>query len=128
VKKSEAHSDDTPITVVHPGLEPPGFRAAFLGWQEDYFKSDPLAAAQAELAGDARAALSSFDDSGKVVPLAEVKEWKASGKYPAWADKSKLEQYLSDDEFKKALGMDKAEFASQKAWKQKSLKKKAGIF
>ena len=39
-----------------------------------------------------------------------------------------IEMYLSDEEFVKTFGMDKASFYQQKQWKQRELKKKAGCF
>jgi hypothetical protein len=128
VTKSETHDNDTPITVVSPGNEPPGFRAAFLGWQEDFFKGDPLADAQKSLMGDARKAISNFDAGGKTLSLQDLTDMKNSGKYPAWVNKSTLEVYLNDADFKNLFKMSKEQFAAEKAWKQKSLKKKAGLF
>jgi len=47
---------------------------------------------------------------------------------PEGLDHSKLEIYLSDAEFNRALGMTKAAFAKQPAWKQNDARKKLGIY
>ncbi|KAJ3364477.1 hypothetical protein GGF31_008993 [Allomyces arbusculus] len=43
-------------------------------------------------------------------------------------DPSQLESYLSDVDFSKHFGMDRAAFAALAGWKQKDLKKKLGLF
>ncbi|KAL6076347.1 regulation of actin filament depolymerization [Balamuthia mandrillaris] len=51
-----------------------------------------------------------------------------SGDYPASVDESKKESYLSDAEFQKLFGMDKAAFYKQPAWKITQDKKKLKLF
>ena len=41
---------------------------------------------------------------------------------------TKKELYLSDDVFQEKFGMDKAAFAAQPAWKQKSKKQALNLF
>merc|ERR1711920_361607 len=43
-------------------------------------------------------------------------------------DASRKEDYLSDDDFVLALGMNKEEFSQIPQWKRDSLKKRAGLF
>ena len=50
------------------------------------------------------------------------------GKFPEGVKPDAKEQYLSAEEFTAAFGMDKAAFAELRLWKQKDLKKKAGLF
>lgn len=40
----------TPITLIRQGFEPPTFTGWFLGWEDDYWKIDPLQRALADLA------------------------------------------------------------------------------
>ncbi|MEQ2211188.1 hypothetical protein XENOCAPTIV_001652, partial [Xenoophorus captivus] len=40
----------TPIVKIKQGFEPPTFSGWFLGWDQDYWTSDPLERAMAELA------------------------------------------------------------------------------
>ncbi|KAG2389458.1 hypothetical protein C9374_014018 [Naegleria lovaniensis] len=51
-----------------------------------------------------------------------------SGSLPEGIDKSKLETYLSNDEFIKVFGMDKKKFSQLQPWKQTSLKKEKSLF
>ena len=39
-----------------------------------------------------------------------------------------LEMYLNDDEFSKVFGMSKDGFYKLRQWKQREMKKKAGLF
>lgn len=47
---------------------------------------------------------------------------------PEGVDPSRLETYLSDEEFKKVFKMDKEQFSKLLAWKQTKAKKEAGLF
>ena len=47
---------------------------------------------------------------------------------PEGVDPSKLESYLSDEEFKKVFKTDKEHFAKMPLWKQTKAKKDAGLF
>lgn len=50
------------------------------------------------------------------------------GKFPNGVKGNMKEQYLSDEEFEKVLGMSKAAWADLKLWKQEGKKKDAGLF
>ena len=43
-------------------------------------------------------------------------------------DRTKLEQYLSDDDFIRAFGIEKDEFLRLPKWKKLDLKKRASLF
>lgn len=43
-------------------------------------------------------------------------------------DKTKLEQYLSEEEFKKVLQMSKEEFYALPAWKQNKVRQQIGLY
>ena len=47
---------------------------------------------------------------------------------PDDVDANRREEFLSDDDFKQALGMDRDSFAKSPAWKRKQKKKEAGLF
>ena len=51
-----------------------------------------------------------------------------SEEIPADVDPSKKESYLSDAEFEKKFGCDRAAFESSPSWKKVVLKKKVGLF
>ncbi|CRL08353.1 CLUMA_CG021256, isoform A [Clunio marinus] len=47
---------------------------------------------------------------------------------PEYVNATKLEMYLSDDDFEKTLGMDKNEWKKLPAWKKTNLRKEVGLF
>lgn len=47
---------------------------------------------------------------------------------PAELDKSHLEDYISDTEFRRTLGLSRAEFDTFSEWKQQEMKKELGLF
>lgn len=57
------------------------------------------------------------------VPLNEI-----IASCPSAVDPSRKEAYLTDDDFQRALGMNKEAFYALKEWKRKDLKKRAKIF
>ena len=66
--------------------------------------------------------LSRFQQS--VYPLAILLERPL----PEYVNPTKLEMYLSDDDFEKALGMSKEEWKKLPAWKKTNLRKENGLF
>lgn len=47
---------------------------------------------------------------------------------PEYVNATKLEMYLSDDEFEETLGMAKDEWKKLPAWKKTTLRKEHGLF
>ena len=47
---------------------------------------------------------------------------------PASVDKTKLEEYLSDEEFASVFGMSRADWLKVPAWKRGPIKKDKGLF
>lgn len=47
---------------------------------------------------------------------------------PETVNSTQLEKYLNDDDFEKALGMNKEEFKKLPLWKRTNLKKENGLF
>jgi hypothetical protein len=82
---------------------------------------EPAAAAPAPAAAAPSVTIA---PGSKTFPLAELRTMRATD---GIAVESK-EAYLSDADFKAALGMDKAAFAALPKWKAADAKKKAGIF
>jgi len=70
---------------------------------------------------------SALDYQGPFYPYEALKN-KKFDELPAGVDPSKKEMYLSDEEFRKVLGMGKADFFAHKDWKKKKLKSEAGIW
>lgn len=126
----------TTILQIKQGFEPPNFTCHFHAWDPacwsqgksyDELKKE-LAASNPK--GDlgsmgptsATAVLSAF--SGQTYTMAQL----TAKDLPEGVDPTKKEQYLSEDEFKKILGVSKSEFNAMPAWKGNNLKKKAGLF
>lgn len=62
--------------------------------------------------------------SRRVYPFDVLKERPL----PEGVDPTRLERYLSPEEFKNALGMSLDEFKEVPIWKQSKMKKEAGLF
>lgn len=62
--------------------------------------------------------------SRRVYPFDVLKERPL----PEGVDPTRLERYLSPDEFEIALGMSLDEFKEVPIWKQSKMKKEAGLF
>eukprot|EP01113_Clastostelium_recurvatum_P046532 TRINITY_DN816_c0_g1_i3.p1 TRINITY_DN816_c0_g1~~TRINITY_DN816_c0_g1_i3.p1 ORF type:complete len:1383 (+),score=561.46 TRINITY_DN816_c0_g1_i3:76-4224(+) len=132
--------------------EPLAFLCHFHGWDEDKNRTLPLgvtmptkpgtpgtpgspvanlAKAAASPSDSPRARASSMIGAGaalqkyrQVVPL-EVLKGRDT---PPEVDRAVLEEYLSEEEFLKAFGIPKKEWASVPAWKKITMKKTAGLF
>jgi hypothetical protein len=63
----------------------------------------------------------------KVYPLKDL-QLIGSVRLPKGVDRTKLEQYLSDEDFKAVFKMERASFAGLQAWKKLDLKKRANLF
>ena len=136
----DGRSKATPILRVCAGAEPPMFTAHFRAWshaqsqdfEDPYAKKMKLlrgggsggaSASSSSPAPAAAAAVSGGAAGGKTYSLADLKAGT-----PAGVDASHKENFLSDADFKAALGIDRAAFAALPGWKQADSKKKAGIF
>lgn len=62
--------------------------------------------------------------SRRVYPLEMLRERPL----PEGVDPTRLERYLSPEEFENALGMSLDEFKEVPTWKQSKMKKEAGLF
>ena len=65
------------------------------------------------------------DEPSVTIPYGKLKAKQFGG---VDVDKAKLETYLSNEEFFAQFKMSRAEFASKPAWKQRNMKKAAGLF
>eukprot|EP00029_Vermamoeba_vermiformis_P005549 TRINITY_DN1959_c0_g1_i1.p1 TRINITY_DN1959_c0_g1~~TRINITY_DN1959_c0_g1_i1.p1 ORF type:complete len:1522 (+),score=358.22 TRINITY_DN1959_c0_g1_i1:76-4566(+) len=106
-----------PINIIKSGLEPLEFTVHFFGWE--YAKnSNPQAY------------------SASIRPMEEVLELiKKKYTYdelikntPEYCDKSKLELYMTDEEFERIFGMNKEDFENLSDWKRIELKKQKQLF
>jgi len=105
-----------PVQVIEESHEPIHFRAAFTGWIE---KESVRAIKEAVVADDL---LKEYDKTYTQEQLQD----KAN--LPATVDRGRLEAYLSNAEFARVFGMDKAAFFALPTWRSLQLKKEAGFF
>lgn len=126
---------DTPIYQIKQGYEPPTFTACFMAWDVDKWNGgktyeELCAELTAGNAGSSSAAavvkateaLAVYD---KTYPLSVLQSLKD---LPEGVDPTCKERYLSDVDFKAALGVSRDEFAQLPRWKQANIKKAAKIF
>ncbi|CAG7834921.1 unnamed protein product [Allacma fusca] len=109
--------------VVHAGLEPPQFTNIFPYWR---------------VVDEARESnLTEGKTVGLMTPLEEAREKFVNTRLytleelqerPEEVDHSKLETYLSDEDFENVLKMGREEFKKLQSWKQTELKKAVGLF
>jgi len=123
--------DDVVIVQVKQGFEPNNFKCHFIAWDDEkWAKMRAEAAAKATKDGI---------DPGKVVTVQEaLQDYSDSKKYsyedlvnnnlPDTVDKSVKENYLTDADFQKYLGMPREAFAALPKWKQASAKKTAKLY
>ncbi|XP_027948050.1 villin-1 [Eumetopias jubatus] len=136
---------ETPIIVVKQGHEPPTFTGWFLAW-------DPFKWSNTKSYEDLKAELGNSGDWGQITveitkpkldvfnansnlvsgplpifPLEQLVN-KPVEELPEGVDPSKKEEYLSTEDFTKALGMTPTAFSALPRWKQQQLKKEKGLF
>jgi len=66
--------------------------------------------------------------SRTVIPYCDLKREPPLSDLSAGVDNTKLEEYLSDEEFKTVLGVTREEFARLKSWQQLAKKKAAKLY
>jgi hypothetical protein len=122
----DGRDENTPILRIAAGFEPKMFTAHFHAWDPSKKVNYERQLQAMNLAGGAnpvsvKDALAAYD---KKYPLEDLKKRPL----PPAVDASKLEYYLSDDDFKKAFNMDREAFSKLQQWKKNDLKKKVGLF
>lgn len=110
--------------LIHAGLEPLTFTNMFPSWEhrEDIAEITEREAEiyhQIILVEDVLARLCKT-----TYPLADL----LARPLPEGVDPLRLEVYLSDEDFQRALEMSKEEFGALPGWKQMNLKKAKGLF
>ncbi|OWR53261.1 putative villin [Danaus plexippus plexippus] len=132
-----ARDAETPIIVVHQGREPPHFTGFFPHWKNSMWKGHKtFSAIVSALEGKAivrggNSKLQSgnsenrFDQHEKY-PLSVLRGPKEH--LPQDVDPLTKELYLTHDDFVSTFNMTYNDFRSLTAWKQRELKKSAGLF
>jgi hypothetical protein len=114
--------DDVCIMQIKQGNEPSNFTCHFLAWDNDKW-----------------AKMAAAGEDASPVSLAEARaEYSTDKKYtleqlvnndlPESVDRTKKEEYLTDEDFEKALKMNRAEFEKLPGWKKNNAKKAAKLF
>jgi len=134
----DGRSADTPVYRVFAGSEPPNFTCHFYGWDSTKASdfTDPYTKGLGKIQGGSatteqkgvekvsESMIGFTDPTKQTYTYAQM----SSTTPPANIDPHQKEQYLSDDEFKKVLGITKAEFNNLSKWKKDEAKKKHKLF
>ncbi|XP_064646108.1 uncharacterized protein LOC135499312 isoform X9 [Lineus longissimus] len=121
--KEKNPSNPPPAYLVYAGLEPIHFTNLFPTWEVDE------EAQEANLKDGRKEGLFRMKDiltmlSRTVYTFDELQERPL----PDGVDASKIESYLSEEDFQEVLGMPKSEYYALPSWKQIELKKAACLF
>ncbi|XP_051860639.1 uncharacterized protein LOC117570607 isoform X4 [Drosophila albomicans] len=109
--------------VVWAGLEPLAFRALFPDWTErEDVREINLEDGRSDVATPISEMLAQMTQTE--YPLEVLK----ARPLPEGVEPTRLELYLSSDDFQLALGMSREEFEQLPVWKQTKLKKERGLF
>ncbi|XP_039285134.1 supervillin isoform X3 [Nilaparvata lugens] len=121
---SESKGAESGVLLAYAGLEPLQFTNLFPDWTDrddiaeiniaDGRKPGEWLSVEAELARLTRS----------TYPLAQLLQRPL----PEGVDPTRLENYLSPNDFQELLGMSKEEFFEMPTWKQTNLKKTSGLF
>lgn len=108
--------DPNQVFLVSDGNEPLEFTNAFFAW--DFEKPTSISLSELPLVSQV---VAKYARSFSLEELTDKER-------PVELDATKLETYLSENEFDKAFGMTKHEFIRIPSWKQLQLKKSLGLF
>jgi hypothetical protein len=133
----ERKVEDTTFLVINDSKEPPMFTMHFIGWSDKKRGGKTyeemvaeMEAANPDAKGMAAVLVQSMDAAQESVKIGAFtctyEDLKAG--CPANVQPTHKEQYLSDEEFEKVFGMDKAKFNGLPKWKQSGQKKTLGLF
>ncbi len=122
-KAPDNRSNDTQrVFAVFQGSEPLDFTCHFHGWDWHKFPSKaPPSFVKPHSLARVQDILSEFS---RTYTYEEI----LNKQYPKGIDTSKLEAYLSDEEFVQVLGVDREEFETYPVWKQQKIKREQGLF
>eukprot|EP00039_Didymoeca_costata_P010163 m.136190 g.136190 ORF g.136190 m.136190 type:complete len:840 (+) comp14725_c0_seq1:125-2644(+) len=132
---SERKIDDTTFLVIKQGNEPPSFTCHFLAWDDEKWRDgktyeEMKAEMRAKNPDGALEELSFEDELKKFQPggmLFSIEQLR-SDDLPIEVDKTRKEDYLSDEDFASVFNTSREEFSKLPKWKQNGLKKSAKMF
>ncbi len=123
------------VLLVNEDAEPALFRACFHSWSTSIKGFNPSSVAALDSArtprgGPAVMTLDEFIElNNRRYSLAELQAAaKDKRRAPKGVDVNRLEFYLTDDDFAKAFGFSKADYAAMPKWKAVDAKKKLNLF
>ena len=124
------------IDEINAGHEPADFTVQFIQWEpevaQQWLDSDPMAILRKEF--DHAEAMKAVEESkdefeGFLNPKDKTFAYEdIKGKFPDGIKGNSKEWYMSDEEFEKVMGVNKAAYKEMKTWKQSDIKKKVGLF
>jgi len=115
IKNGEGRPKDLPLYFIQETNEPLQFTVFFLGWDDTQKRKWEN---KIELASNV---LKIMDRTYTYKELTQKPP-------PKYIDATKLEAYLSNDEFKEIFKMSKEDFEKLPIWKQESLKKDVDLY
>ncbi|KAL7717598.1 Villin [Entamoeba marina] len=107
----DGRSINTPVVQVEDGQEPVRFRLQFKTWNAKRVDKDIVN--------------STYLDNDKFFDYSKLLRQKD---LPAWVDRSCLEEYLRDDDFKGVFKMERSEFNLLPRWRKDAERRKAKLF
>ncbi|XP_056145146.1 villin-1 [Lampris incognitus] len=137
--------EDTPIVLVKQGFEPPTFTGWFLAWDPQMWSRVKSYEELRSVLWDATDVIKITVDKNKnsvqttttmgiptpsVLPILPADKLlnNLSDDLPDTIDPTRKEDYLSDEDFTRVLGVSRLDFYSMPLWKQQNLKKEKGLF
>jgi hypothetical protein len=124
--------ETTVLATIKQGFEPPNFTSWFFAWDSEKWSSGKTyeqLKAEAMAGGNAGNLVGSVTESLSKLTTSTYTFAQLTAKdLPEGVDATKKEQYLSEAEFQKVLGVSKAEFNAMPAWKSSGIKKKVGLY
>jgi len=120
--------DDVSFMVINQGHEPPNFTCHFHAWDDEKWRGGQTylelkAAAMNVDVMSLEDATSKFTVGGTKYPYDKLK----ARDIPEEVDLTRLEAYLSDEEFESVFKTSRADFEALATWKQQSAKKKVKL-
>jgi len=114
------HSPDTPIWVIYPFAEPLAFTVNFPTWSREKYPVNQRAHVPSQIP-----VMNVLQD---YLPKTYAYEELLKDPLPPGVDSTRLEQYLTDEEFEKVFKMPRTDFMSIPAWKAERIKQDVGLF
>jgi hypothetical protein len=117
--KDSRVKDESKIYSMHEGTEPLVFTCYFHGWDT---------AKLAKKVQDYDDGLYSVSQALKELNRTYTYDDLLNRRYPKGLDTSRLETYLSAEEFQQVLGANMEEFIAWPLWKKQKVKRELGLF